>query len=328
MARFNGATVLLIISATVSVYTCAIIAGAALGRTLDSTATTKQTPSDRTLRVSVSFRGLAEDFAKELWGGNHREGRSGRGLAGAGDGTAVLSSSPASVSLSPRANRAAAADRESALQPMPVANYTQVNSRARDDVHTRAAARPWSRRSNFSDEITDEKRPGGRGVIKVGPWGGSGGAPFYMRGGRGVSAPRVRSVTLQYTDDAIHSFSQSSDEAMVKQTLQRAEGGGQGRARLTLEILVTKLSSVTQLVTDSINDKNPIIRCYVRAVVVTSLTFRTDKGRTYGPYGKETGTPFSIPAANGCIVGFWGRSGWLLDAIGVYIRPCQALMAA
>ncbi|KAM3312118.1 hypothetical protein ACQJBY_032233 [Aegilops geniculata] len=324
MARFNEATVLLIISATVSVYTCAIIAGAALGRTLDSTATTKQTPSDRTLRVSVSFRGLAEDFAKELWGGNHREGRSGRALAGAGDGTAVLSSSPASVSLSPRANRAAGADRESALQPMPVANYTQVNSRARDDVHTRAAARPWSRRSNFSDEITDEKSPGGRGVIKVGPWGGSGGTPFYMRGGRGVSAPRVRSVTLQYTDDAIHSFSQSSDEAMVKQTLQRAEGGGQGRARLTPYEQINFASDEQLIAVEGTYG-----HCsYVRAVVVTSLTFRTDKGRTYGPYGKETGTPFSIPAANGCIVGFWGRSGWLLDAIGVYIRPCQALMAA
>jgi hypothetical protein len=61
----------------------------------------------------------------------------------------------------------------------------------------------------------------------------------------------------------------------------------------------------------------------VAEVVVTSLTFRTDKGRTYGPYGEETGTRFSIPAANGCIVGFWGRSGWLLDAIGVYIMPCQ-----
>ena len=61
----------------------------------------------------------------------------------------------------------------------------------------------------------------------------------------------------------------------------------------------------------------------VTEVVVTSLTFRTNKGRTYGPYGEETGTPFSIPAANGCIVGFWGRSGWLLDAIGVYIMPCQ-----
>ncbi|VAH93196.1 unnamed protein product [Triticum turgidum subsp. durum] len=324
MARFNGATVFLIIIATVSVYSCAIIAGAALGRTLDSSATTKQTPSDRTLRVSVSFRGLAKDFAKELWGGNHREGRSGRALAGAGDGTAVLSSSPASVSLSPRANRAAAADRESALQPMPVANYTQVNSRVRDDVHTRAAARPWSRHSNFSDEITDEKRPGGRGVIKVGPWGGSGGAPFYMRGGRGVSAPRVRSVTLQYTDNAIHSFYQSSDEPVVKLTLERAEGGGQSRARLTPYEQINFASDEQLIAVEGTYG-----HCsYVWAVVVTSLTFRTDKGRTYGPYGKETGTPFSIPAANGCIVGFWGRSGWLLDAIGVYIRPCQALMAA
>ena len=66
----------------------------------------------------------------------------------------------------------------------------------------------------------------------------------------------------------------------------------------------------------------------VPEVVVTSLTFRTDKGRTYGPYGEETGTPFSIPAANGCIVGFWGRSGWLLDAIGVYIMPCQVYKPA
>jgi hypothetical protein len=63
----------------------------------------------------------------------------------------------------------------------------------------------------------------------------------------------------------------------------------------------------------------------VSDVVVTSLTFRTNTGRMYGPYGNTVGTPFSVPAANGaCIVGFWGRSGWLLDAIGVYVRPCSS----
>jgi hypothetical protein len=59
-------------------------------------------------------------------------------------------------------------------------------------------------------------------------------------------------------------------------------------------------------------------------VVVTSLTFRTSRGKTYGPYGGSgtgTATPFSVPAASGCIVGFWGHSGRLLDAIGVYIKP-------
>jgi hypothetical protein len=62
----------------------------------------------------------------------------------------------------------------------------------------------------------------------------------------------------------------------------------------------------------------------VSDVVITSLTFRSSTGRTYGPYGNTaaTGTPFSVPAADGAsIVGFWGRSGWLLDAIGVYVKP-------
>ncbi|EAZ29534.1 hypothetical protein OsJ_13607 [Oryza sativa Japonica Group] len=60
--------------------------------------------------------------------------------------------------------------------------------------------------------------------------------------------------------------------------------------------------------------------------VITSLTFRTNAGKTYGPYGgasdKQAGTPFSIPVDNGgVVVGFWGRAGWLIDAIGVYISP-------
>ena len=62
----------------------------------------------------------------------------------------------------------------------------------------------------------------------------------------------------------------------------------------------------------------------VPGVVITSLTFRTSAGRTYGPYGSvAAGSHYlSVPAADGaCIVGFWGRSGWLLDAIGVYMKP-------
>lgn len=62
----------------------------------------------------------------------------------------------------------------------------------------------------------------------------------------------------------------------------------------------------------------------VPTVVITSLTFRTSAGRTYGPYGcvAPGSRYFSVPVADGaCVVGFWGRSGWLLDAIGVYIKP-------
>lgn len=50
--------------------------------------------------------------------------------------------------------------------------------------------------------------------------------------------------------------------------------------------------------------------------VVRSLTFKTNQ-RTYGPYGKEEGTHFSLPIHNGKIVGFKGRSMGRLDAIGI-----------
>ena len=52
--------------------------------------------------------------------------------------------------------------------------------------------------------------------------------------------------------------------------------------------------------------------------VVRSLTFKTNK-RTFGPYGKEEGTPFNLPIENGLIIGFKGRSGELLDAIGFHL---------
>jgi hypothetical protein len=62
-------------------------------------------------------------------------------------------------------------------------------------------ARPLSRYSNFSDEITEGTRQGG-GAVKVGPWGGPGGQPFYMRGSGG-GAPRLLSIGL-YHADAVH----------------------------------------------------------------------------------------------------------------------------
>ncbi|XP_050938316.1 jacalin-related lectin 3 isoform X1 [Cucumis melo] len=55
-------------------------------------------------------------------------------------------------------------------------------------------------------------------------------------------------------------------------------------------------------------------------VFVRSLTFMSNK-KKYGPYGVEQGTVFSFPTTEGKIVGFHGRSGLYLDAIGVYLKP-------
>lgn len=52
---------------------------------------------------------------------------------------------------------------------------------------------------------------------------------------------------------------------------------------------------------------------------VRSLTFISNR-RTYGPYGKEEGAPFELPAAGGRIVGFHGRSDSYLNALGTYVK--------
>ncbi|KAJ4805298.1 Mannose-binding lectin superfamily protein [Rhynchospora pubera] len=53
--------------------------------------------------------------------------------------------------------------------------------------------------------------------------------------------------------------------------------------------------------------------------LVRSLTLETNLA-TYGPYGQQDGIPFELPAINGEIIGFHGRSGMYLDAIGIYIK--------
>ncbi|XP_078153556.1 carbonic anhydrase 2-like [Carex rostrata] len=52
--------------------------------------------------------------------------------------------------------------------------------------------------------------------------------------------------------------------------------------------------------------------------VVRSLKFETNFG-SYGPYGKEEGTPFELPAINGKVIGFYGRCATWLDTLGVYV---------
>lgn len=58
--------------------------------------------------------------------------------------------------------------------------------------------------------------------------------------------------------------------------------------------------------------------------VITSLAFSTNIGSRYGPFGQGGGTPFFTSMQNiGSIVGFFGRAGWHVDAIGVYMNPEQ-----
>lgn len=59
--------------------------------------------------------------------------------------------------------------------------------------------------------------------------------------------------------------------------------------------------------------------------VIKSLTFYTTKTK-YGPYGEEQGTPFSTYFKEGKIVGFHGRKGLFIDAIGVYVMEGKVMV--
>ena len=55
--------------------------------------------------------------------------------------------------------------------------------------------------------------------------------------------------------------------------------------------------------------------------VITSLSFHTNKGKTYGPYGRNGGTSFSLPVTKGKFTGFFGNYGDFLDSFGVILKP-------
>jgi hypothetical protein len=59
--------------------------------------------------------------------------------------------------------------------------------------------------------------------------------------------------------------------------------------------------------------------------VLRSLKFETNM-RCFGPYGPEEKIPFELPAISGQIIGFYGCSGFYLDALGVYVKVCNKII--
>ncbi|MFG3020747.1 jacalin-like lectin [Streptomyces sp. NPDC048254] len=53
--------------------------------------------------------------------------------------------------------------------------------------------------------------------------------------------------------------------------------------------------------------------------LVTQLSFRTNRGRSFGPFGSDRGdSDFKISGNDHGIMGFNGRAGWFIDALGVF----------
>lgn len=56
--------------------------------------------------------------------------------------------------------------------------------------------------------------------------------------------------------------------------------------------------------------------------MITSLSFITNL-TTHGPFGTATGTSFSVPIEGSVVIGFHGRGGHYLDAIGIHVKPVK-----
>lgn len=139
---------------------------------------------------------------------------------------------------------------------------------------------------------------------KIGPWGGDGGtAQNIIKASR-----RLESITIS-SGDVVDSIAFSYiDEADQKCTTDRlgGPGGSPSMIQLAPSEFVTEVSG-------TISDGH--------YEVVESLQFVTNI-QTYGPFGTEDGTPFtfSVPRYKK-VVGFFGRGGSYLDAIGIYLQP-------
>ncbi|CAN6209807.1 unnamed protein product [Urochloa humidicola] len=146
-------------------------------------------------------------------------------------------------------------------------------------------------------------------VTKVGTWGGPGGNPMDI-----TEAPkRLESITVLNSSNVVASIEFSYvDYAGQKHSSGRwgtSTGGQPHTIQLAESEVVTQVSGT---INASIAGIGPVI---------TSIRFVTDR-QTYGPWGEEKGTPFTVPVQPGSgIVGFFARSGLYLDAIGVYVRP-------
>ncbi|XP_060190992.1 jacalin-related lectin 3 isoform X1 [Lycium barbarum] len=146
----------------------------------------------------------------------------------------------------------------------------------------------------------------GKQTISVGPWGGE----YGLHWDDGVYST-IRQLEIAH-GTGVDSLKVEYDKNGTSVWSEKHGGSGGAKTdKIRLNYPDEFLTSMHGYY-GSLNERG--------SVFVRSLTFHSNK-RTYGPYGVQQGTYFTLPSSRGKIVGFHGKSGWYLDAIGVYIDP-------
>ncbi|GLT41112.1 hypothetical protein SLA2020_152010 [Shorea laevis] len=141
------------------------------------------------------------------------------------------------------------------------------------------------------------------GTIRFGQWGGTGGTAFddgTYTGIRQINLSRnvgIVSMRVCYDRDGQAAWS--------------SKHGGTGGFKHDKIVF----DYPSEILTHMAGTYGPLM--YMGPNVLKSLTFYTNKGK-HGPFGEEQGPSFTSKMNEGKIVGFHGREGLFLDAIGVY----------
>ncbi|KAG8389917.1 hypothetical protein BUALT_Bualt01G0028800 [Buddleja alternifolia] len=152
----------------------------------------------------------------------------------------------------------------------------------------------------------------GKQITLVGPWGGLNGHHWddgvhsTIRQLEIVHGDGIDSIRIEYDNNGRSVWGE-----------KHGGSGGSKTDKIRLEYPNEYLTSVHGHY-GSLKERGPVL--------VRSLTFESNK-RKYGPYGVEQGTYFMVPKTHGKIVGFLGKSGWYLDAIGAYLETIPKPMA-
>lgn len=146
--------------------------------------------------------------------------------------------------------------------------------------------------------------------MKVGPWGGNGGFTKDMAVRKSI---RLESITIN-SGSLVYSLAFSYIDNQRKRHTEGPWGGSGGTIH-TVELGPTEFVKEVSGTMDNVAPSG---------LTVSALIIATNV-KQYGPFGFVRGTWFGLVLPEDtCVLGFFGRSGDVLDAIGIYTGPILA----
>ncbi|PWA55667.1 jacalin-like lectin domain-containing protein [Artemisia annua] len=154
---------------------------------------------------------------------------------------------------------------------------------------------------------------GCRRMTRIGLWGSStGGSPWSSQLG---SNQKLRKIMIDH-EDWIYSIGFTTEEfgGLLDSSQHHGGAGGKSGGEIS-EIIFDANEEITGI----LGTVGVTTGRYAGYIVISLLCFMTNKTR-HGPFGKKTGTPFSVPWELGSFAGFYGRAGFYLDGLGCYLK--------